>query len=71
MSTDESLLHAIERAAMTQRLLFDLPAPLPPPLDLAEHTCLLPSDAAERHLVRDSWPIPARCPVTGGPTCHP
>ena len=90
---------------MTQRLLFDLPAPLPPPPDLAD-TYLLPSvpapqaaparqllldpvasetascatgsiqaptrlsEPAERHPARDSWPIPARCPVTGGPICH-
>ena len=23
-----------------------------------------------RHQAPDSWPIPPRCPVTGGPTCH-
>ena len=70
---------------MTQRLLFDLPAPLAPPPDLSD-TYLLPSvpaplaaparqlllapAATEHHLPCDSWQIPARCPVTGDPTCH-
>jgi len=26
--------------------------------------------AAAGRATRDSWPIPARCPVTGGRTCH-
>ena len=90
---------------MTQRLLFELPAPLTPPPDLTDtyrlqsapappaalaRQLLLapvapetassrpggiqaptrPSEAAERHPTPNSWPIPARCPVTGGRTCH-